>query len=153
MLLVEKRIGIIGAIGDIFSQFTDEVFVDFGQELVTEAVFGRGFVAEPRFEQAHHILGAVLPPVHAVRQSGNGRVGLEVLVQRLPLGLRGLVVAGQAVVEQGMVGRTLHVGLAAKSIDAAACHADIAKQELDEIEFADDIIDKLKKKNVISPKK
>ena len=116
----DEHIGVVFAVGQL------------GQEAVAEVVLGGGAVAVPGLEQAGHVLRAVLPPVHTALHMGDGRIGLVVVGQSLPRGHGGLVVAGDAVVEQGMVGGTLHVRFAAQGVDAAAGYADVAEQELDD---------------------
>ena len=111
--------------------------LDLRQQFVAEAVFLGGVVAVPGLQQRGEVLGLVLPPVGRLRVLGDRRVALDVFVVGLPAVVRHGHVAGDDMVQQGVVGGTLDVGLAAQGVDAAASHADVAQQELDDAGGAD----------------
>ncbi len=74
--------------------------------------------------------GVIAPPVGAVRV---GRFGGDLLQVGGQIGvhvLRHGQVAGQDVVENGVIGRALDVRLAAQGVDAAAGDADVAEEQL-----------------------
>src|SRR5208282_3285864 len=106
------------------------VAVALGEVVVGEVVGGARMLTPPGFQQAHQVLGPVLPPVGRARIGGLGRVAGPVNCQGHVLIGGGREVAGKDVVQQARIGAGLDVALAAHGIDAAAGHADVAQQQL-----------------------
>ena len=117
---VEKvHVGVIHALGGL------------GNQAVTKVVVRRGLFPIPALQQADQVLGLVLPPVGALGVLAGRGVGLVVIGNGLPLVDGHAQVTGQDMVEQGMVGGALDIGLAAQGVHAAAGNAHVAQQQLD----------------------
>ena len=108
-----------------------------GQQAVAEVIFRFRLFTIPALEQAGEVLGPVAPPVGTVGDLGDRGIGLVELGQGLPGSQRQADIAGQHMVQQGMVRRALHVGLATQGVDAAAGHTDVAQQQLHQRGAAD----------------
>ena len=95
-----------------------------------EVVLALGVIAPPRLEQAHDILGRVLQPVGALRIGRHRSDALQIALEVDIRFHRQLEIAGQTIPVQSLIRRTLHVGFAAHSVDAAAGDANVAEQKL-----------------------
>ena len=110
--------------------------IHLGEPLIAELVGSGGCIPEHRFEEAHHILRLILPPVGAQGVTALGSP-LEVVIKLRPLGAGGGQISRQDMEKQAMVRGALHVGLPPEGIDTAAGHPHVAQEHLDHGHGAD----------------
>ena len=106
--------------------------LQFGHPAVAEVVLGGRVVTVPALEQTHHVLGVVGLPVGAVGKQRLGSNTGEVVLEGLLVRAGHAHVAGEAVIEDGVVSGPLNVRFAAEGVNTAAGDADIAEEELDD---------------------
>ena len=106
--------------------------LQFGHPAVAEVVLGGGVVTVPALEQTYHVLGVVGLPVGAVGKQRLGSNTGEVILEGLLVRAGHAHVAGEAVIENGVVSGPLNVRFAAEGVNTAAGDADIAEEELDD---------------------
>ena len=101
-----------------------------GQVVEAEAIVGLGVFPPPGLEQAGDVFRGVLPPVGALGIVRLRRPVLQVVAEGLVGGHRRLEIARQDVVEQAVVGGSLHVRLSPQGVHATPGQADIPQQQL-----------------------
>ncbi len=113
--------------------------VCLGQPRIAEVVFLGGLVAEERLEQAHRVLGSVLPPVRGLGIRSLGSVLFQIRFQSLLRRSGDLQIPGNDMEQQTSVRGPLNVRLSAKGVDSAAGYSYVAQEQLNDGACANDL--------------